>query len=545
MTGKNKDLLNTSNAEISVFLHELQTGTEEENEKVIKPDVGNGHRSDNERKPIYRRLKTDTVFRWKFLTTVWISLAFFGNGLLSGQIGPSIPDLQLIVNEDLATISWLNTACAVGFAAGSLVWGVVSDCFDRVLLTFLTTVLEAITCGAMAWCSAFPPMVVMRALSCFFACGQVIAGSTQVMTMWEEDCAPYIQAIHFSFAFGGIISPQIIEPFLAVTTLDNLTDKLDEFNANHTDSINYLTLNKSLGNADCYNGTKSDCIKSSSDGQITYVQHGYLITSSLVVLCSIPLLISFFKCKNKFSGSTSENKIKKKEDAENIPLRFKIPVLLFISIIFHCYVGMESSYVNYLMTFCLSHLQWSKVDGSLATSLYWLGFCVGRFLGIFLTRLFQSTTIMLTFSVLISFSFIGLLIGSLYHLRPVVLIFIIIVGFAFSPIFASVFSWTEERLLPVSSKITSLFLLSSSTGMAAVPIYLGYLMQNYNAISFVYVMNGLSTFLLLVIIVALIFARAFFPFRHITTATNADDDTMNNATREMESLYKIDESRVN
>ncbi|KAL3831380.1 hypothetical protein ACJMK2_023132 [Sinanodonta woodiana] len=539
MTEINEEFANDKNGEIQLFLHHLQTETDEgkKEEKVSGSEADNVEISGTERNHILRRLIKDSTFRRKFLLTVCVSFSFLGNGLISGQVGPSMPDLQLIVNEDLATISWLNTACAVGFATGSLVWGVICDRFDKVFITFFATLMTAITNGAVAWCSAFPLMIVMRVLGCFFQCGLVVAGSILIMDMWQTEGAPYIQAIHFAFAVGGIISPQIIEPFLAAATLENLTDKLDQFNANHTDSINYLTLNKSLGNADCYNGTKSDCIKSSSDKQVTYVQHGYLITSSLVVLCSIPLLVSFFKCKNKFSGSTSEVKIKKKEDAENIPLRFKIPVLLFISIIFHCYVGMESSFGNYLMTFCLYHLKWSKEEGSVASSLYWVGFCVGRFLGIFLARVFQSATIMVTFSIMIIVSFIGLLLGGLFYLQPVVLIFSTIVGFAFSPIFGSVFSWTEERFTTVSGRITSLFLLSSSIGGATVPIYLGYLMEDYTALSFVYVMIGLSIFNLSIIIVLLIFAKAVVPVRYVSTEQN---EKCKPCTRESSAELDID-----
>ncbi|KAK3588132.1 hypothetical protein CHS0354_012188 [Potamilus streckersoni] len=428
-------------------------------------------------------------------------------GLIAGQVGPSIPDLQFIVNEDLATISWLNTACAVGSATGSLVWGIVCDRFDRVFITFFATLLTAITNGAVPWCTSFPLMLVMRALACFFPCGLVVVGSKLIMDMWETDGAPYIQAIHFAFALGGIISPQIIEPFLTAPTLENFTDKFTLSHVIHSNNVSYLTSNNSLSNDDSSNGTESDFIHLSLDGQVTYVQYGYLITSSLVALCSIPLLVSFFKQTEKLSGSTNEDKITKKDDAVNISLRLKIPVLILISIIFHCYVGMESSFANYLMTFCLRRLKWSKEKGSAASSLYWVGFCVGRFLGIFLARVLQSTTIMVTFSIMIMLSFIGLLLGSMFYLQPVVLVFSTFVGFAFSPIFASVFSWTEERFPPVSGRIISLFLLSSSTGGATVPIYLGYLMEHYTAMSFVYVMSGLSIFYFFIIIVVLIIAK--------------------------------------
>ncbi|KAL3831379.1 hypothetical protein ACJMK2_023131 [Sinanodonta woodiana] len=509
-----------------------------EKEKVIVSDTEAG--SSSGRKPILNRLKTDKTFRKKFILTVWTFLAFLAYGLTSGQAGPSFPDLQLIINEDLATASWLNTACAVGFVAGSLIWGIICDRFDRVLVLFFTTLGAAITNGAVPWCSSFPLMIVMRALSCFFPCGLEIAGSTLILTMWEKDGAPYNQAVHFAFALGGIISPQIISPFLAPTALDSSNDAFNISRANRTDNISYVTLNDYLSNEDLYNGTNRGFVATSFNGQITYVHYGYLITSSMVLLCSIPLLVSFFKQKDTLAVSTKKNTIISKDTyARKVPLKLKIPLLMLLCLILHSYMGVEITYATYLMTFCLRHLKWSKADGSTASSLYWIGFCFGRFMGIFMAGFFQSTTLMLSFCIMIILSFFGLLLGSLFYVQPLVCVFIAVVGFAFSPIFPSVFSWTEERFFPVSGRVASLFMLSSSTGMAIVPIYLGYMMEHYNAISFVYVMIGLSTFCLFICIVTLLFAKIFIPEWHTSIEVHVDDGINYTVTQEMECLNKI------
>ncbi|KAK3588130.1 hypothetical protein CHS0354_012187 [Potamilus streckersoni] len=509
-----------------------------EKDEIIASDNVAG--STSGRKPILSRLKTDKTFRKKFILTVWTFLAFLGYGLTSGQAGPSFPDLQLIINEDLATASWLNTACAVGFVAGSLIWGIICDRFDRVLVLFFTTFGAAITNGAVPWCSSFPLMIVMRALSCFFPCGLEIAGSTLILTMWEKEGAPYNQAVHFAFALGGIISPQIISPFLAPTTFDSLDDKLNVSRVNRTGDISYLVFYDYLGNEDLYNGTNSSFIVSSFNGQITYVHYGYIITSSIVLLCSIPLLVSFFKQKDKLAVSTKKNNVIPKDKyARKVPLKLKIPLLILLCLILHSYMGVEITYATYLMTFCLRHLKWSKTDGSTASSLYWIGFCFGRFMGIFMAGFFQSTTLILSFCIMIILSFFGLLLGSLFYVQPVVWVFIAVVGFAFSPIFPSVFSWTEERFFPVSGRVASLFMLSSSTGMAIVPIYLGYLMEHYNAMSFVYIMIGLSTFCLFICIVTLIFAKNFIPVGHTSIEVHVDSNYT--VTQEMVCLNKINE----
>ena len=39
--------------------------------------------------------------------------------------------------------------------------------------------------------------------------------NADVVSIWDEEGRPYMQAAHFSFAFGGILSPLVTEPFLA------------------------------------------------------------------------------------------------------------------------------------------------------------------------------------------------------------------------------------------------------------------------------------------------------------------------------------------
>jgi FHS family Na+ dependent glucose MFS transporter 1 len=40
-------------------------------------------------------------------------------------------------------------------------------------------------------------------------------GNADLVSLWDEEGRPYMQALHFCFGFGGIISPLVTEPFLA------------------------------------------------------------------------------------------------------------------------------------------------------------------------------------------------------------------------------------------------------------------------------------------------------------------------------------------
>ena len=40
-------------------------------------------------------------------------------------------------------------------------------------------------------------------------------GNADVVSIWDEEGRPYMQFAHFCFAFGGIVSPLMSEPFFA------------------------------------------------------------------------------------------------------------------------------------------------------------------------------------------------------------------------------------------------------------------------------------------------------------------------------------------
>ena len=42
-----------------------------------------------------------------------------------------------------------------------------------------------------------------------------IGGNADVVSIWDEEGRPYMQFVHFCFAFGGILSPLMSEPFFA------------------------------------------------------------------------------------------------------------------------------------------------------------------------------------------------------------------------------------------------------------------------------------------------------------------------------------------
>ncbi|KAK3603650.1 hypothetical protein CHS0354_017366 [Potamilus streckersoni] len=448
---------------------------------------------------IIQRIRMDTVYRSKFLLSVWICIAFIVLGLFAGHTGPAFPDLRLIVNKDLSTSSWLLTAGTTGYLAGSLICGVLYDRFNRLLLLFLVIMGMSLTSGIMPWCSLFPLMVTVRAISGACAGGLDTGGNAVIATIWGVEGRPYMQTVHFSFAVGGIISPLITEPFLAPKRTEMIEEPLNQKQSTSAANISHTDVLPS-----CLNSTNCTFTELEYWGD-TKVQYAYLISTIIGILSAIPFLVSYLQ-------RNSEPQTKEQQDVNEASRRIstqlsniqKIGLMILLMLLFHLYCAVEDTFASYLMTFSLLHLNWTKLKGSLATAVFWASFGFGRFLGIFIIRLMHPTKMLFLYCTFLIISLASFTVGSVLLFDPVVWLFSSLNGFAMSIIFPTIFSWTEENVMPVSGKIASLFLIAASSGTMLNPLYLGYLMENKSPLWFPYLLLGQSILCLLAFVIVFI-----------------------------------------
>jgi len=67
-----------------------------------------------------------------------------------------------------------------------------------------------------------------------------------MVSIWDAEGQPYMQAMHAMFAFGGIISPLVTEPFLSKkletnVTVGNVTG-IRQFEITHSLSVTHCVL---------------------------------------------------------------------------------------------------------------------------------------------------------------------------------------------------------------------------------------------------------------------------------------------------------------
>ncbi|KAH3718200.1 hypothetical protein DPMN_060999 [Dreissena polymorpha] len=424
------------------------------------------------------RLKVDLPYRRRFIHSFLLFWAYLGLGFMLGQTGPSLADLRQIVNQDLESASWLFTICAIGYVLGSFLGGVLYDRFDRLLLLALSCFLMGLSTGFVPYCESFPLMLIMRFLAGLGCGGLDTGGNADIVAIWGAEGRPFIQAWHACFGFGGIIAPLVTEPFLSKKF--EVISKLNVTGANTTET-------------------------STVYGK-TSIHYSYLI--SMFVICSggIPFLMIFVrnKCSKKTRDMVAPRLNQKRPDKLSLWLKAFLCILLSLLSLVYCAV--EDTFSGFLATFCVDYLKWDKGISSFATSLHWVGFSIGRFMGIFLVVFFRPVQLMCSYLIFLILAFIAFTVCSVTLTEIGVWIFIPFAGFSMSVIFPCIFMWTEESILKVTGKISSMLLVAASSGLLINPLIVGYLMQNISPVAFVFVLLTecflcFGTFLLIFLLV--------------------------------------------
>ena len=242
---------------------------------------------------------------------------------------------------------------------------------------------------------------------------------------------------------------------------------------------------------DTFSSTNFTEITPTSNCTIVYgetkIHISYLISAVLILTAAIPFLVMYINVKVHKKAHVEKADKSNMERPDKLPIKLKLVLLILLSALMLMYCAVEDTYAGFLMTYLIKQLDWEKSDGSVATSVYWAAFSFGRFCGIFLIKRFKPVQLLFVYLILLCCGFVAIFITTILS-TPVIWVFIPLAGFFMSIVFPCIFTWTEESILTVTGRISSMFLISASSGLMLNPLILGYLMDNFTALSFVYLL---------------------------------------------------------
>ncbi|XP_060085156.1 sodium-dependent glucose transporter 1-like [Ylistrum balloti] len=537
-----------------------------------------------------RRMINDLEYRNRFLQSLAIFWAFAVLGWTIGQFGPSFLDLQVITGSSLREGSAFMTAHSVGYLLGSLTSGLVFDSLDKVLLVFYPVLGNAVTIAIIPWCSPYGLMVFIHWVKGLFSGGLDAVCNAETVYIWGDEGRSFMQALHFSFAMGGILAPMATAPFLVddpeirnITMMKQLLRKPRSLLGNDTyfyetlgSGLDYTTdhINATLGTV-TYNVTSFLNMSTITSGLTTMLTKEQLNVTSSPFLKAVTMSVgqtstvtSILNSTTKAIASTLPAELpdepsqlwkactitsamgltasipffimrlkrtklematgRKDEDKllRVLPLSTKALILFNMSMLLGTYSAIEDTFAGFLTTFCVKQMKWTKAMGSFTTSVYWASFGGGRFVGIFLVKMCDPVRIITLYSTLLVLSFIGLYCTSVGQFDGGVWVCAFLGGFALSVIFPTIFTWTEAELLPVTGKIASIFLIASSSGTMVNPIVLGYLMDSLTPMWFCYLLLGESITMYILFLSALNIARIVRNRQRMAAESGVTDDNI-------------------
>ncbi|XP_045169469.2 sodium-dependent glucose transporter 1A-like [Mercenaria mercenaria] len=483
------------NNEKEVTKDTAQSGTSDKSKYDEKNNKGGIHQA-------ILRIKNDNMFRHRIVHTAILCWSFIGLGWSAGMNGPVFPDLRQIIREDLATSSWMFTVGSFGYLSGSLVGGILYDKLNKVLLLAVSSLGSGICTLFTPYCSALPWMLFIKFAGGFFFGGLDTGGNADIIYVWGGDVDTYMQALHFAFSFGALLSPLATEPFLAGKT--TVCDELNMTISNNPTDIPVTTKESRNGvmtsvSPDLKSFTSANStqlLKCTDRLGETNVHYAFLLSAVFMFSATIGYIYLYIKIrtkKQKLNATHTETKTDDKIDKrQKLPVYLKIVFLTLLSLLIASYCVAEDSFAGFFMTFSLDYLKWDKSTGSFATALFWFSFCVGRFFGIFIVSCCKNSTLLTLYLFLLSFAYLGFVLTTLFRFHPLVWVFITILGFSMSVVFPAIFSWTSEHVIHVSGKISALFLTSSCLSGMVFSLLIGYLMEYVHSMWYAYILLIMS-----------------------------------------------------
>jgi MFS transporter, FHS family, Na+ dependent glucose transporter 1 len=293
-------------------------------------------------------LKTDNFKPQKdYYYFITYGICFISLGLAMASLGPLLPFLANNVGVSLGQISFLFTAGSLGYLTGSAGGGRLFDRFRGHRLMMLALGIMVIVSMMIPLIPHFYLLLVGVYL---FGLGQGmldIGGNVNLLWIFQARVGPFMNALHFFFGVGALLSPIIIH--------------------------NVMRL---------------------ADGAITWP---YWVLAILF----LPGLVGLFLLKspkNPDKEDTSEN---------NQPVDTRLVVLMMI--LFFTYVGVESGFGGWIFTYAVEVEIASEAAAAYMNSIFWGTLTLGRLLSIPLAKRLAPSKLLIG-NFILAILFLGLIL---------------------------------------------------------------------------------------------------------------------------------------
>jgi FHS family Na+ dependent glucose MFS transporter 1 len=336
---------------------------------------------------------------------------FVAVGLATAVLGPTLPGLAERTQSQLGQASVLFTALSLGYLVGSL-WG--GRLYDRVPGHPVMVGALAIMAATLAAAPAIPQFWVLAATLLILgvaASTMDVGGNTLLVWVYGQQVGPYMNALHFFFGLGSLLSPIVV----------------------------------------------AQAIMLSGDIAWAYWALALLVIPATLWLLRVPSP----RAPADPAGNASDAQPPKTQER----LLLALIVLLFV-----LYVGAEAGFGGWIYTYAVTLDLSDETTAAYLTSAFWGALTMGRLLAVPIAARVHPRWILLVDlgGCLASVGILLLWPGS----PAATWLGTCGLGFAMASIFPSLVS-LSERHMAISGRITGWFLAGASLGGMTLPWLMG------------------------------------------------------------------------
>ncbi|GFY74381.1 sodium-dependent glucose transporter 1 [Trichonephila inaurata madagascariensis] len=366
------------------------------------------------------------------LRTAVVYLAILALGMCTAIPGPTLLDLEKIVQVEASSLSQIYLGRSIGYLIGSFLGGVLLDfCKATQMLLLSYTFIVGAATFFIPWCRSLWLLIGVMSVSGLAMGAQDTGLNVWCLSFWNDESSPFFQALHFFFGIGASLAPLIAGPFLSKVVDGN------------------STLNDTQPS---FNGTF----------EIPSITYAYGIIG--IFTLAIAAMFAFL-----FLIKVSESEHKETVIYRDPSGFHRFFIILTSFLLLSVYAGIEIGFGQMIAVYAVkSNHKFSQFYASCITSVYWGTFTLSRGLSIFLAIKFSPITIVLCdFSVMCLAAVVLSTIGNIYS--NFLWLGTALLGLGLASFYATTITWVE-RHVNVTNKVGSSFVVAASFGEMIAPL---------------------------------------------------------------------------
>ncbi|WAR06806.1 MFS4B-like protein [Mya arenaria] len=413
--------------------------------------------------------------------------------------GPTMIDLRIRFNCTSEDVARSVSAQGFGIFIGALIGGSTVDAMGswRFLLVTASVAMASLAVMAMPFYINLTFLWFMFLITGGAAGLINVAGQRILLELWRDKVASPMHAMHMGFGIGALISPLIINPFLAVLQFKDTSE---------------------LTNTTSYPDQEFIVLQESR------VQYAFVTIAICAAVLGSPFFVfPFVKCwrggrdgYDHMDGkpetqSASSGRTRRFLDAINPAsyaggdFKYGLTVFIIILILYMNLVGGEQLFGNFIRTFSVDELKFPRNEASYLDTVYWGCFTLGRFTG---SVLANCVSIRKLFIMDLFLNLTAITLADIFATRnqSTLWAFTAIVGFFIAPLFPAGISYINTQI-EVSGLVLTLVVFASGFGHLFYTWVEGALYESYGPRTILYAMQFSSIF---VCLIALVFVAISF-----------------------------------